>query len=523
MSHLMTLCLATVIYLTGIVIYRLYLHPLAQFPGPWPAKVSGLHALYYAWRGDRHLMQARSHARYGDYVRLGPNYLSVASDLGLQEIYGTRANVQKSSFYHAFVAQKGAWSTFTSIDRSLHARKRRVLAPAMTERALKSMGRRINQCIDIFVTQLGRNADAESGWTPAVNMSELADHVAFDILGDLVFGEGSFQMLTSRANRYIVDLIVATSYWALLVGTFPLLRALPIIPLWFPELTRKRQAYLLFCQEKACQRMAKVGAPGPSPEEHSDLLLHLLKPSASSPPSTAEIWAECRTLIVAGADTVATALAALTHYLVHNEGAYHRLEEEILTACPRLHEVRFPGPRPAQCPYLDACIDEALRLSPPIPGPLPREVLRGGMALGRGRFVVPAGTVVATAAYALHRHPRYFPQPEVFWPERWMAGSAPGVTLATVRRARQSFCPFGVGARGCVGQSLAYGELRTLVVRMLGRYRIRLCRQVRVGEGPSAREIGGDGVSKEGEEYRMLDRWTAQRDGPFVEFQSRPR
>lgn len=125
MSHwLMTLCLATVIYLTGIVIYRLYLHPLAQFPGPWPAKVSGLHALYYAWRGDRHLMQARSHARYGDYVRLGPNYLSVANDLGLQEIYGTRANVQKSSFYHAFVAQKGAWSTFTSIDRSLHARKR---------------------------------------------------------------------------------------------------------------------------------------------------------------------------------------------------------------------------------------------------------------------------------------------------------------------------------------------------------------------------------------------------------------
>lgn len=110
----------------------------------------------------------------------------------------------------------------------------------MTERALKSMGRRINQCIDIFVTQLGRNADAESGWTPAVNMSELADHVAFDILGDLVFGEGSFQMLTSRANRYIVDLIVATSYWALLVVPPPLLCPFSIATLPFEAPCRER-------------------------------------------------------------------------------------------------------------------------------------------------------------------------------------------------------------------------------------------------------------------------------------------
>ena len=107
-----------------VVLYRLRFHPLAKYPGPWLARITSLYALYHAWRGDRHVNFHRCHERYGDFVRLGPNYLSVNTNRALKDIYGTRANVRKSDWYHAFVPAKGGSSVFSSTEKATHARKR---------------------------------------------------------------------------------------------------------------------------------------------------------------------------------------------------------------------------------------------------------------------------------------------------------------------------------------------------------------------------------------------------------------
>ena len=50
-----------------MVVYRLFFHPLAEYPGPLLARVSGFHQLYHARKGDRHLEFWRLHEKYGRY------------------------------------------------------------------------------------------------------------------------------------------------------------------------------------------------------------------------------------------------------------------------------------------------------------------------------------------------------------------------------------------------------------------------------------------------------------------------
>lgn len=51
--------------LTWTIIYRLYFHPLAKYPGPLFHKISILPSLYYAWTGTRHLVYDELHKKYG--------------------------------------------------------------------------------------------------------------------------------------------------------------------------------------------------------------------------------------------------------------------------------------------------------------------------------------------------------------------------------------------------------------------------------------------------------------------------
>jgi len=107
----------------------------------------------------------------------------------------------------------------------------------------------------------------------------------------------------------------------------------------------------------------------------------------------------------------------------------------------------------------DAIARETLRVRAPAFAALrrltaPREV--GGHAL-------PAGVSVVLPTPLLHRHPRAFPEPEAFRPERWTCEPPPETT----------YLPFGGGARRCIGEPLAHAYLGALVPAVLRRVRLR--------------------------------------------------
>lgn len=212
-----------------------------------------------------------------------------------------------------------------------------------------------------------------------------------------------------------------------------------------------------------------------------------------------------------GSDTTATAFAATIFYLIHNPARLAELVAEVRAIFVDVEQIRS-GPQLNGCVYLRACIDEALRLSPPALGLLPREALVGGIDIDNHHF--PAGTVVGTPIYTLHHNEDYYTSPFTYNPSRWIVDPNKPAMAADVALARSAFCSFSVGPRSCVGKGFAYMELMLGLARLVWMYDMRLSPGSNVGEGDPEWEWG----RRRRGEYQLKDTFAAIRDGPLVEF-----
>lgn len=214
--------------LLSLAIYRIYFHPLSNYPGPLLAKVTPLHASYYAWRGDRHLLLYNLHKKYGPIIRWGPNSISVNSAIALKDIYGhggVSRSVQKSEFYKAFPAVKGVHNTHNAIDKTVHGRKRRVLSHAFGETALKGLEGLVLKNVEVFFRSVeermalagkGKLEDEKGlfegtgathgGKLSGIDMGEMFSWLTFDVMGELCFGK-AFGMLVDESQRFVTELI----------------------------------------------------------------------------------------------------------------------------------------------------------------------------------------------------------------------------------------------------------------------------------------------------------------------------
>lgn len=164
-------------------------------------------------------------------------------------------------------------------------------------------------------------------------------------------------------------------------------------------------------------------------------------------------------------------MSAAIFYLLHNPAALARAISEVRQTFKTADEIQ----RITQindCKFLQACINEALRLAPAVPLTSLRIVQEGGLTLGYEH--IPEGTIVGTSLYTMQRNPEYFDQPNSFRPERWFVDPATGVTEESVNRAHKAFAPFGIGPRQCVGWRLGWLELNVTLARTLFLYDLRL-------------------------------------------------
>jgi cytochrome P450 len=169
---------------------------------------------------------------------------------------------------------------------------------------------------------------------------------------------------------------------------------------------------------------------------------------------------EMMTLFMAGHETTAMALVWTWYLLARHREVEARLAGELRQAlrgrAPTLADL-------ARLPYTEMVVREAMRLYPPAPG-FTREPIED---VTIGGYEVPKGSLVTVITWALHRDPRFFPDPERFDPERFGPGWEERVP-------RFAYLPFGGGPRVCIGNGFAMTEARLIVAAVAQRYRLQL-------------------------------------------------
>lgn len=351
------------------MVYLLYFHPLARFPGPklWILSrfFNGL-----SLRKGTFIHELKAfHNKYGPVVRFSPNELSFVDPQAWQDIYGHHGgeqNFPRNPLWYR--PAPNDTHTILSADNDNHARIRRLLSHAFSERALKEQEHLFQAYIDMLISRLEKQADGR-----AINIVDLFHFTTFDIAGDLEFGE-SFGCLES--DQYHPWISVMLAHFKRLIIAGSIIMMLPILRPLVPFLVPKK------IQEQRLQRFefsrAKVGKRldiGDDPNR-ADFMTYVCRYNDAKGMTRDEIDATFDILVTAGSETTATALTGTLHYLLRNPKKFQKLKDEIRGAIKHNTDINIQNT--AGLTYLTAVINEGLRLCPPTPTMLPRIVPKGG-------------------------------------------------------------------------------------------------------------------------------------------------
>ncbi|KAH7406635.1 cytochrome P450 [Phaeosphaeria sp. MPI-PUGE-AT-0046c] len=508
-----------IFYVIAVLIYRIYFHPLAEYPGPLAYKLSGWPLLWQAYKGDRHIWHLKDHGKYGPIVRIAPDSLSFNTASALSTIYGPRsANVEKGEWYKTFDIAAGTYSSFTEIDRDMHAVRRRWMSPAFSA---ESLGANESQVIGIITGFCNTIRPKMAGWGQKWNASEMSTFLGFDIMGALVFG-CDFRTVQSGENRDLANSVLPASMLMYWVSYLPL--AFLVRPLlrtsFFEKLGGKsvkdNNRLIDYSHEQAQAHTSPANAEKQAenkPIHFLSRLIHAEDKKTGLRPSLADLGNESLNMINAGADPYSGVLAGAFFYLLHNPETLRKVTEEVRSKFSSLSQI-VNGADLNSCSYLYACIEETLRRTAPVPSHLPRVVLPGGMTIDNEHF--PAGTVVGVPMYAIHNNPAYFPAPFTFDPGRWL--ESPTNPPEAIALARKAFNPFSIGTRMCSGRNLAYLQLKLTLAHVLWRFDLRLAPD-ETGRGGGRKGLG-EGRERENE-FQLWDALGFGRDGPMVQVKYR--
>ncbi|KAL5514428.1 hypothetical protein ACEPAG_2516 [Sanghuangporus baumii] len=457
--------------LASIACYRLSpWHPLAKYPGPVLAKLTKFWVVYRFYKGDYLPNIIAAHKKYGDVVRMGPNELSfVNADLVPQLL---APDMPKGPSWEGRRNPDLPASVVVTRSSKEHAQKRVFWSHAFSTTSVRDMQSTITR----RVLQLTEELEKRAATKQTVNITEWMSFFAFDFMGDMAFG-GSFELMRDGDTRGLwrmMDERVQSMAWQMHI---------PWATRMFLKLPSKVEAFRRFTIECALQRM-KNGSSVKDLFYHLHNEANIVKRSLSLD----ELVVSGETAIVAGSDTTSTTLTGIWYFLLSHPECYERLQKEVDATFPPGEGDALDPVRLAEMKYLNAVINEGLRLQPAVSTFLHRAPEQGSGGKWIGGHFISEGTAVNVPPYLLHRDPRYFsPNPESFWPDRWLqdestisytSNSTGGKEGKEERREKiitdiTAFVPFSAGNRNCVGKNLALAEMRAVIALLMQRFEMR--------------------------------------------------
>lgn len=434
-----------------------WLHPLSKYPGPPLAAVS---ELWYAssWTsGFWNRKISEVHQRYGDIVRIAPNELSFATAQAFRDIYGAPSKTRKLFPKSDRFYDNGHPNIAFVLDPEEHARQHKVFMPQFRPSAVRTQEPVVHSHVDLWVNQV--TARGQNGAVP-VDVSKWFEWLTFDIIGELTFGESFNATRDNKSHPWVSILLDATYSGSIfnlrkrLAFVGPLLR-------WMPYISPTARAAVDSIAQHGSMTLAKTrkrieAGPARSSDNSrarvDDFLEHAIRAGWMA---DTELANQAMVMLTAGAETSATALTAALWYLSQPEHAHclDRLRAEVRTAF--ISPAEATGDATARLPYLNAVLEETMRLFPPSPVGPPRVSPRGGEFVD-GTFV-PEGVYVSADVWAIHHDARSVgADPEQFKPERW----------SDVPAAEKPYTvPFSIGPRMCIGVTLAWVEMRIALAK----------------------------------------------------------
>ncbi len=394
---------------------------------------------FWSIRADPLGFLCAARERYGDVVAFpvpGPPALLISDPVDVRRVLQTAARTwSKDTIQYRALARVTGPGLLASAEPDW-IEHRRLAAPAFHHQRLDNLGLHVAEATDrMLATEVPLMRGPQ-----IVDVADLSLRIALNVVGDAILSAD----LSEQAHR----LLEASSAAARLVVR----RGQSVLPERVPSALNRRLSSTRRRLDVLCLQLIETRRAAGS---HGDDLLGLLIEGGLSDQAIRD---ELVTMVIAGHETAAAALAWTLMLLAEDQGAQDRVRNEV---------TRHAGPipmtgTPAVLPWTRAVIDESLRLYPPA-WVISRKSRQPDVI---GGLDVPAGTVAIISPWVLHRRPDAWPSAERFHPQRFLDDPAP----------RSNYLPFGAGPRLCIGRDFALGEMTIVLSRILTRYRVEVPR-----------------------------------------------
>ncbi|KAH7152666.1 benzoate 4-monooxygenase cytochrome P450 [Dactylonectria macrodidyma] len=433
---------------SSMMLYRGFFHRLRRFPGPFMARFSNFYVTSLSAKNLHLYEEIQSlHKKYGDYVRIGPSEISINDPKAVSIIHSAQSKCGKGPWYNVLHPMV---SLQMIRNKSEHIKRRKVWDRGFSAKALRDYEPRVIKHTENFMRQLEKMDNAP------VNITDWFNFYSFDVMGDLAWGK-SFGMVDDGIKHYFMTSLhldmKMNGLFSHMLWLFPIVKATPI-------LNSEHKKFWNWVNSQVQERR-KIKPESP------DVFSWILEShdSLSNPTAQNEmdLVGDAYLIAVAGSDTTAASLTCLFFELALHPESFKELQKEIDTFLEG--QEQFDTFSLSKLTYLDAVINETLRLHPPVPSGLQRMTPPEGLAIG-DKFI-PGNTIVQIPTYTMFRDARLFERPDEFIPERW-------TTRKELNKDPTVFVPFSTGRYSCIGKQLGLMEVRYMATRIIQKYDIAL-------------------------------------------------
>ncbi|KAH9894544.1 cytochrome P450 [Xylariomycetidae sp. FL2044] len=435
-----------ILYYVTLALYRLYLHPLARFPGPKLAAVTRWYEGYYdVYLSGRYTFKiAELHEQYGPIIRISPHELHVNDSAFFDTLYSRQEGVwHKYDWSVDAFATKGA-SIWTA-DHTLHKQRRIPLSPFFSKAKVSAQQDKIMRRVHKLFGRLSSFSESQE----TVDMGAAVTAFVRDVANEYIFGKHYDDL---GKEDFDAGLVVGAQAGGLMwrVTKFirffgPMMRSIP--PDWIMAVSdpaMKQFFYFManIINDTRSSMEAAVSADDDGPRTLVHEIMHSKLPPADK--SFDRVFQEMSSVTGAGYETAAAVIRIAVFHIYSDPIILQKLRAELATAPDRDWKTL------EQLPYLTAVIMEAMRLAPAIASRSARIAQDRDLVYANWR--IPAGTPVGMTIHLLHQNEEEYPEPERFVPDRWMDPDP-------WQLGNKTFVPFGKGTRNCVGMYLAWAEI----------------------------------------------------------------